>query len=91
MLNLFAKSLLVSTSLSPVLVAVAIIQFERRAPYTTWVWWLVAAALLVLLCWYLLRYAAHNAQKTVFTVVTFERKDQETLTFLFIYLLPFLR
>ena len=91
MLNIFAKSLLVSTSLSPVLGAVAINQLECGEPWTVWIWWLIAAVLLIILCWVLLTYAAKNIQKGLFTVRNFERKDQETLTFLFIYLLPFLR
>ena len=91
MLNVFAKSLLVSTSLSPVLVAVAITQIERGEPWIVWIWWLVVALVLTLLCRFLLTYAENNAQKSIYTVVSYERKDQETLTFLFIYLLPFIR
>ncbi len=91
MLNIFAKCLLVSTSLSPVLIAVAINQFERGEPCTSWIWWLVAAFVLVLLCWALLRYAGRKVQECLLFIKEFERKDQEVLTFLFIYLLPFLR
>lgn len=91
MLNTFAKCLLVSTSLSPVLGAVAVNQFERGKPWTNWIWWLVGALLLVLLCDALLRYAKKHAQKHLFYIREFERKDQEMLTYLFIYLLPFLR
>ena len=91
MLNIFAKCLLVSTSLSPVLGAVAVNQFERGEPWTNWIWWLVGAFLLVFLCQALLRYAARHAQKHLFYIKEFERKDQEMLTYLFIYLLPFIR
>ena len=91
MLNIFAKCLLVLTSLSPVFVAVAINQFERGEPCTSWIWWLVVAFVLVLLCWALLRYAARKVQENLLFIKEFERKDQEVLTFLFIYLLPFLR
>lgn len=91
MLSIFAKCLLVSTSLSPVLGAVAVNQIERGVPWPCWIWSLVLALLLVLLCWALLRYAAKNAQKCLFSIEVFEHKDQEVLTFLFIYLLPFLR
>ena len=91
MLSIFAKCLLVSTSLSPVLGAVAVSQIERGEPWTSWIWWLVVALLLVSLCWALLTYAAKNAQKHLLYIKEFERKDQEVLTFLFIYLLPFLR
>ena len=91
MLNTFAKCLLVSTSLSPVLGAMAINQFERGEPWTIWIWWLVVALLLVALCWVLLKSASKKAQKHLFYIKEFERKDQEILTFLFIYLLPFVR
>ena len=91
MLNIFAKCLLVSTSLSPVLGAVAVNQFGRGKPWTNWIWWLVGALLLVFLCYALLRYAKENAEKHLFYIKEFERKDQEMLTYLFIYLLPFIR
>ena len=91
MLNIVAKCLLVATSLSPVLGAVAIKQFEHGEPWTSWVGWLAVAFLLVSLCWGMLRYAAKNAQNHLLYIKEFERKDQEMLTFLFIYLLPFIR
>ena len=91
MMNLFAKCLLVSTSLSPVLGAMAVYQFERGEPWTCWIWWLAVAVLLVILCWLLLRYMAQNGQRQLFEIREFERKDQELLAFLFIYLLPFVR
>ncbi len=91
MLNIVAKCLLVSTSLSPVLIAVAVNQFEHCEPWTSYIWWLLAAFLLMALCWLLLRYAAANLEKHIFHIKEFERKDQELLAFLFIYLLPFVR
>ncbi|MDE3000949.1 MAG: hypothetical protein OXU79_17880 [Gemmatimonadota bacterium] len=91
MLSFLAKCLLVSTSLSPVLGAVAISQFERCQPWTSWIWWFLAAIVLVALCWALLKYAEKKAQRHLFYIKEFESKDQEILTFLFIYLLPFVR
>ena len=91
MLNVFAKILLVATSLSPVLGAVAVTQIERGEPWSSWVGWLGVAFALVALCWVLLRYAASNGQKHLFMIKEFETKDQEMLAFLFIYLLPFVR
>ena len=70
---------------------VAVNQFERGQPWTRWIWWLVGALLLVLLCDALLRYAKKHAQKHLFYIREFERKDQDVLVFLFIYLLPFIR
>lgn len=91
MLSVVAKFLLVATSLSPVLGAVAIRQATQEMPWTCWIWWLIAGMVLILLCKGLLAYAERNAQRCIFHLVQFERKDQEVLTFLFIYLLPFLR
>ena len=91
MLNIVGKSLLAATSLSPVLGAVAVSEFERGEPWMNWVWWVAAAILLAVLCWLLLRYTAKKAQKSLFYIKEFERKDQEMLVFLFIYLLPFIR
>ena len=91
MLNILAKGLLVSTSLSPVLGAVVVNQIERGESWTSWIWWLVAAFLLVSLCWLLLKYATMRFQRDTLHIKEFERKDQEILTFLFIYLLPFLQ
>lgn len=89
MLNTFARFLLVSTSLAPILGAVAVNQFARDEPWTRWGWWLIAALVLVGLCWVMLHYAAGNAQKHSFRITEFERNDQEVLAFLLAYLLPF--
>lgn len=93
MLSVVAKFLLVATSLSPVLGAVAIRQATQGSSCTStsWIWWLIVAIVLILLCKGLLAYAEKNAQRCTLHFVQFERKDQEALTFLFIYLLPFLR
>lgn len=89
MLNTLAKFLLVSTSLAPVLGAVAVNQIAQNEHWTRWAGWLIAALLLVVLCWAMLRYAAENAQKHAFRIKEFERNDQEVLAFLLAYLLPF--
>lgn len=90
MLNTFARFLLVSTSLSPLLGAVAVNQFARGEPAMRWGAWLAVALLLVFLCWALLQYAAKNAQQHQFHIKDFERNDKEVLAFLVAYLLPFL-
>ena len=91
MMNLFAKTLLASTSLAPVLGAVAITSIERCEPWTSWIWSILVAIILVVVCWALLEYQARKGQKELISIKEFERKDQEMLVFLFIYLLPFLR
>lgn len=90
MLNIFAKFLLVSTSLSPLLGAVAVNQFSRGQPMIHWGSWLAVAIMLVFLCWLLLRYSTRNAQRHDFHIKKFERNDKEVLAFLMTYLLPFL-
>ena len=90
MLNTFPKLLQVSTSLSPLLGAVAVNQFARGEPASRYGAWLAAALLLVFLCWALLRYTAENAQKHAYRIKEFERNDREVLAFLVTYLLPFL-
>jgi hypothetical protein len=90
MLNGFSKFLLVSTSLSPVLGAVAVNQIALDQPWYCWAPWLAAAALLAFICWGLLRYAAKKIQQDDFTIQEFERNDKEVLAFLLAYLLPFL-
>lgn len=90
MLNWFAKFLLVSTSLAPILGAVAVNQVALGRPWHCWVSWLGTAVLLALICWLLLRYSAKNVQQDTFTIKEFERNDKEVLAFLLAYLLPFL-
>lgn len=91
MLNFAAKILLVSTSLSPVLGAVILSEIERGEDWTSWIWWVVVALVMVFLCWFLLKYSAIKGQEIALSIKRFESKDQETLTFLFIYLLPFIQ
>ena len=88
-MSLFAKFLLAYTAMSPLLVAVAVEQLASNRPWTSWVWWLAAAALLVVLCHCLLRYARTNHEVADVEIATFERTDQELLAFLLAYLLPF--
>jgi hypothetical protein len=90
MLNTFAKFLLVSTSLSPLIGAIAVNQLSRGEPASCYGAWLAAAVLLVFLCWALLQYASRHAQKHIYRIKEFERNDKEVLAFLVTYLLPFL-
>ena len=89
MLSRFAKFLLIATSLSPVLGAVAVNQIARHEHWTRWCGWFVGTLLLVFACWALLRYAAVNAQRQELRIKEFERNDKEVLAFLLTYLLPF--
>ncbi len=89
MLNRFAKFLLVATSLSPILGAVAVNQYSLGKAPSVWLPWLVVALLLIFICWGLLRYAGQAAQTHTLKITQFEDKDKEVLAFLLAYLLPF--
>jgi len=90
MLNGFAKLLLVATSLSPVLGAVAVNQIALHRPWTSWGPWLFAGVLLIIACFLLLRYSERSAQDETISIIEFERNDKDVLAFLLAYLLPFL-
>lgn len=88
-MNQFAKLLLISSSLSPVLGGVAVNQASLDKPISTWLPWLIVALLLVLICWGLLHHAATSSQTHTLTIAQFEGSDKEVLAFLLAYLLPF--
>ena len=95
-MNGFVKFFLALTASSPVLLIVGINEFERSKPWTSWtwtpwIWWVIAAPILAVLCKGLLICATKWIQKDTIEIGEFEHKDQEMLTFLFIYLLPFIR
>lgn len=91
MLNFLAKCILVATSLSPVLGVVALNRLEHGLPWREWIGWWIAGILLIVLCWAMLQYAAKNVEMYPIYISEFRRKDAEMLTFLFIYILPFVR
>lgn len=88
MLNRLAKLLLIASSLSPMLGAVAVNQFTLGRPLGIWLPWLAVAILLVFVCWALLRFSAQVIQHEALTVGQFEDNDKEVLAFLLAYLLP---
>ena len=88
MLNKFATFLLVMSSLSPMLGAVAVNQFALGKPLVVWLPWVVIALSLVFICWGLLHYAAENTQTHKLKIEQFEDNDKEVLAFLIAYLLP---
>jgi len=90
MLNRFAKFLLVATSLSPILGAVAVNQYSLNKPVSVWLPWLIVAFLLIVVCWGLLQYSAKNGQTQNVLIDQFESNDKEVLAFLVAYLLPFI-
>lgn len=89
-MNLFAKCLLVSTSLSPAFFVMGVNQFER-CNWLLGTIWIVLTVVLISVCLGLLKYVAKNGSKSPLYIKEFESKDQEILTYLFIYLLPFIQ
>lgn len=90
MLNRLAKFLLVATSLSPILGAVAVTQISAGKSWSSWLPWIIVALLLVLICWLLLLYSASHIQKEQLKIEQFESSDKEVLAYLLAYLLPFI-
>jgi hypothetical protein len=88
MLNKLAKVMLVTTSLAPVLGAFGMISYSAGKPTWTTLQWFIYAALLLLLCWLVLKFAKSNIEKEVLSVNAIRNADKEVLTFLLIYLLP---
>lgn len=89
MLNTVAKFLLIATSLSPLLGAVAVSEIARGQSVIHWAPWVAIALLLTIACWGLLKYARRRISTSHYHVVAVERSDKEALAFLITYLLPF--
>lgn len=90
MFNWFAKILLTATSLSPLLGAVAVAQFEHGKSWVSWGSWLLVAVLLALICGLLLTHSGKTSEKENILIKEFERNDKEVVAFLIAYLLPFI-
>lgn len=88
MLNRLAKVLLVATSLAPVLGAFGVISYSVGDSILATVQWFIYAALLLLVCWLVLRFARANVETEVIAVKSIRNVDTEVLTFLLVYLLP---
>ena len=88
--NILAKSLLLATALSPVLLVLAVSELEKTGkplvPFSL-------ALLALVACWtcQVMLTKMRTTQIHRIHVTKVERRDQEVLTFLFIYLLPFIR
>ena len=89
-MNLFAKSLLVLTSLSPAFFVMGVNQFEC----CNWLFGTICMGLTLVLigvCLGLLKYIEKNGPESPLYIKEFENRDQQILPYLFIYLLPFIR
>lgn len=88
MLNAVAKPLLVSTSLSPVLLAFGINSVaEGKGPWE-YAPWFAASVSLLGLCLLILRFSKMQLEKQNLQVKSIKNSDKEVMTFLLAYLLP---
>lgn len=88
MLNAIAKPLLVSTSMSPVLLAYAVNAFVEGKEPREYLPWAGAAVGLVCLCLLILRFAKTRLERQRIKVKAVKSSDKEVLAFLLAYLLP---
>ena len=78
------------TSLSPAFLVVGVNQLEHRKWMCGAIWIGITSAL-TFVCLGLLKYLAKNGPEDSLYIKEFESKDQEILSYLFIYLLPFIQ
>ena len=91
MLNDPAKFILSLTSLAPVLVALFMNHLDLGEPWNG-IHYLIIAFLLFIVCWLLLdKHAAKEIEIEPLHIREYDRRDLEMLTFLLIYLLPFIQ
>ena len=90
MLRKSMKMLLVSTSLAPALLVMAVDQFFEKGA-TAFFWQLVVlVACFAIIAACVMGYMSRNAERMVLSVAKAKNSDKETLTFLLAYLLPVL-
>lgn len=87
MLNWFAKILLTSTAIAPVLLTYAWVAYQAGENVEALVL-LAIVLVLVLICLWMLRYAQRHLERIKFTATTVEAADRENSGFLLLYLLP---
>ena len=89
MLNLFAKSILAATSLVPLLLIIAWKHHNDNSSVAYGFG--IVGAILFLVCWAMMKWRSRHGEIIPSYIKEFNRRDQGTLTFVFIYLLPFIR
>jgi hypothetical protein len=88
MLSTIAKPLLVSTSLSPVLLAFGINAMAEERPPWEYIPWFVASVGLWGLCLLILGFSKTQLEKQNLQIKSIKNSDKEVMTFLLAYLLP---
>jgi len=90
MLSRFAKALFAATSLAPVLAAFAVKDLANGGTLQDAAPWLIAAALLPVLCWLMLIFARTQLERQDLRITKITSSDKEVLAYLIAYLLPLL-
>ena len=88
MLNAIAKPLLVSTSMSPVLIAFGVNALADEKRSWEYMPWFVAAICMICLCLLILHFSKTRLEKQHIKVKSIKSSDKEVMTFLLAYLLP---
>lgn len=85
-----AKLILVLTSFAPLLCAIAIDSVSQTLRVSV-IYLFIAGIVLGIICWVMMKLASNKGETFQLHVKEFNRRDQGTLLFLFIYILPFIR
>ena len=87
MLSRFAKLLLTSTAIAPVLLTYSWVAYQAGLAEKALLFFVVCLALIGVCIW-MLRYAKMQLEKVKFSATTIEASDRENMAFLLLYLLP---
>ena len=87
MLSPFAKPLLTSTAIAPVLLVYAWVAYQAGDFKMLFIFLLLCATL-VAICIWILKDAEKHLERMRFAVTTIEAADRENISFLLLYLLP---
>lgn len=90
MLSMFAKLLLTSTAIAPVLLTCSLVMFLEHNKGLA-VLFLVACAILTLTCVWMIHYARKHLERISFSITTVEAADRENVSILLLYLLPLIK
>jgi hypothetical protein len=86
-LSSFAKLLLTSTAIAPVLFTYAYVAYNSHAHQQAWILAALGCVLLSL-CLFMLSYSKKHLERIEFSTTTAEVADRENIGFLLLYLLP---
>lgn len=93
--SLLSRSLFVVTSFSPVVFTLSVSQFESQLSSNKQSYWYLLtfsiSLFMIGLCWLMLKYIERYFHKGNINIQTVDRRDGDILTYLFVFLIPFIR